>query len=194
MTVAAIVLCGGAAQRFGADKTRETIREIPVLDWVLDALPAPWPVLCVGPVRATRRSGVRWILEDSPGGGPAAAVAAALRRTEAEVVVVLGGDMPFAGQVAADLADRLAAAGEAVDVVAGVDPDRWVQPLLAAYRADRLRRALPAQPDSARLRQVLDRLTVIRVPVPATACLDVDTVPDLERARALAAEQSGPPG
>jgi molybdopterin-guanine dinucleotide biosynthesis protein A len=178
----AVVLCGGESRRFGSDKTRADLGGVPVLDVLVSSLPEDWDVLCVGPERPTERSGVRWTREDPPGGGPVAGLAAALAEVEAPVTVLLGGDMPYAGPVAAQLAASLADAPDA-DAVAGVDGDGRVQPLLAAYRTEALRAALPDQPAGTPLRRLLDGLVVHRVQVPERASRDVDTPEDLDALR-----------
>ena len=178
----AVVLCGGESRRFGSDKTRADLGGVSVLDALLSSVPEHWDVLCVGPTRPTVRPGVRWTREDPPGGGPVAGLAAALGEVEAPVTVLLGGDMPFAGAVAVELAAALAGVPDS-DVVAGVDGDGRVQPLLAAYRTVALRAALPDRPAGTPLRRVLDGLRVHRVEVPPQASQDVDTPEDLDAAR-----------
>ncbi|MDF2145243.1 molybdenum cofactor guanylyltransferase [Knoellia sp. p5-6-4] len=178
----AVVLCGGESRRFGSDKTRADLGGVSVLDALLSSLPKAWDVLCVGPERPTVRGGVRWTREDPPGGGPVAGLAAALGEVEAPVTVLLGGDMPGAGPVAVELAAALAGVPHA-DVVAGVDGDGRVQPLLAAYRTVALRAALPDRPAGTPLRRVLDGLRVHRVEVPERASRDIDTPEDLDAAR-----------
>lgn len=181
----AVVLCGGTGRRFGGDKTRADLGGATVLDRLLDGLPGDWPVLCVGERRPTTRD-VTWLREDPPGGGPVAALAAALPHVATPVLVALGGDMPYAGPAAGDLVDRLVAAGDAGDaseVVAARDAGGRVQPLLAAYRVDALRAAVPTPAAGAPLMRLLDRLRVEAVGVDDPAALDVDTPGDLERAR-----------
>ena len=178
----AVVLCGGESRRFGSDKTRADLGGVSVLDALLSSLPKAWDVLCVGPERPTVRRGVRWTREDPPGGGPVAGLAAALGEVQAPVTVLLGGDMPGAGPVAVELAAALAGVPHA-DVVAGVDGDGRVQPLLAAYRTVALRAALPDRPAGTPLRRVLDGLRVHRVEVPERASRDIDTPEDLDAAR-----------
>lgn len=178
----AVVLCGGESRRFGSDKTRADFGGLSVLDALLTTLPSGWSVVCVGPQRPTRRTGVQWTREDPPGGGPVAGLAAALRTLDAPVTVLLGGDMPYAGPVAARLAAELGEVPDA-DAVAGVDGEGRVQPLLAAYRTAALRAVLPAEPAGTPLRRLLDGLRVETRPVPEEASLDVDTPEDLEAAR-----------
>ncbi|HEX8970243.1 molybdenum cofactor guanylyltransferase [Oryzihumus sp.] len=178
----ALITCGGTSRRLGGrDKTREPLGASTVLDHLLAALPAGWPVLCVGEERATCRP-VSWAREDPPGGGPVAALAAGLRQVSTPTCVVVAGDMPFAGAAATDLAAALARSPED-DAVVGTDRDGRVQPLLAAYRTEALRTALPDDPAGARLMAVLDRLrrTTLELPDPGT--LDVDTPEALARAR-----------
>jgi molybdopterin-guanine dinucleotide biosynthesis protein A len=179
--VTAVVLCGGAGLRFGGDKTRADLAGSPVLDHVLDGLPAEWLVFCVGAPRPTSRV-VRWHREEPPGGGPVAGLAAALAHLESPVVVVLGGDMPYAAGSAPDLVARLGVSAD-VDAVVGRDGDGRLQPLLAAYRTDALVRSLPAEPAGTPLMRLLDPLRTLVVEVPEEAALDVDTAEDLERAR-----------
>jgi len=180
-TVTAVVLCGGSGTRFGGDKTRAILGTTSVLDHLVAALPPAWTVVCVGVPRDLSRP-VRWCREEPPGGGPVAAVAAALRHVSDPVVAALGGDMPYAAVPAASLVDRLAAEPD-VDAVVGRDAGGRLQPLLAAYRADALRRALPDPPGGAPLMRVLDRLRTSVVALPAPGTLDVDTPADLEDAR-----------
>ncbi|WP_161988614.1 molybdenum cofactor guanylyltransferase [Pedococcus bigeumensis] len=180
-SVTAIVLCGGAGRRFGGDKTRADLAGSPVLDHVLDGLPSAWPVVCVGDPRPTARP-VAWCREDPPGGGPVAAIAAALPHVDSPVVVVLGGDMPYAASPAPDLASRLAV-GPGLDVVLGRDGDGRLQPLLAAYRTEALCAALPKPAAGTPLMRLLDSLRTLVVALPEGAALDVDTTADLDRAR-----------
>ncbi len=180
--VTAVVLCGGASSRFGSDKTRARLGDATVLDHLLDALPRDWAVVCVGPQRPTRRAGLAWVREEPPGGGPVAGIAAALPLLDTAVTVLVAGDMPYAGRPAAALARHL---GEhpAHGAVAAADADGRLQPLLAAFRTEALRSAVPARPAGTPARQLLDAATAFGIRVPTDASTDVDTPPDLERAR-----------
>lgn len=179
--VTAVVLCGGAGSRFGGDKTRADLAGTPVLDHLLAGLPSPWPVVCVGEPRATCRT-VTWSREDPPGGGPVAAIAASLPLLDGPIVVLLGGDMPYAGAAAPDLVAALQRSPD-LEAVIGRDSDGRLQPLLAAYRTAALRAALPEPPAGSPLMRLLDPLRTLAVPLPADAALDVDTAEDLQRAR-----------
>lgn len=177
-----LVTCGGTSRRLGGrDKTREPLGAGTVLDHLLAALPAGWPVVCVGEERPTCRP-VTWAREDPPGGGPVAALAAGLRHVPTPTCVVVAGDMPFAGPGAADLAAALQHSPEE-DAVVGTDGTGRAQPLLAAYRSDALRAVLPEDPAGARLMDVLDRLHTTALELPAPRTLDVDTPEALARAR-----------
>lgn len=189
-----IVLCGGTSRRLGGvDKTRESLAGTTVLDHLLDDLPPGWPVVCVGEMRPTARS-VQWCRESPASGGPVAGIAAGLdhvgrlggqhrRRDEAgEICVVVGGDMPFAAIALPTLVNCLNAQ-PGLDAVLATDPGGRTQPLLAAYRCDTLRAALPREPGGARLMAVVDALLIDTVAFDSQTTLDVDTPEALERAR-----------
>jgi molybdopterin-guanine dinucleotide biosynthesis protein A len=162
------------------DKTAAPFGAGTVLDHLLDDLPAPWPVVTVGPERPSRRT-TRWTREVPPGGGPVAAVAAGLTLVRTDLVVVLAGDMPFA----AGTAVRLAAALDDDPTVAAVvatDTHGRNNPLLAAYRTAALRHALPDPPANAAARTLLV-VDHARLPVAAEESLDVDTPEALAAAR-----------
>ena len=192
--ISAIVLCGGTSRRLsGRDKTRESLAGTTVMDHLLDALPAGWPVVCVGEERATTRS-VGWCRESPVGGGPVAGIATGLHhlerlarlrhpgRLDAGICVVVGGDMPFAAAALPTLVEALSAQ-PGLDAVLAADPDGRVQPLLAAYRFEVLRAALPTDPGGARLMAVVDALVTGTVTCEAEITLDVDTPEALEQAR-----------
>lgn len=179
--VSAIVLAGGTARRFGSDKLAAPLGDSTVLDRLLDGLPGPaeWAVVCVGPDRATRRS-VHWVREDPPLGGPVAAIAAGLATgwVPEGIVVVLAGDQPYAAAASLRLSALLDQSPD-VDAVVAVDGRGRTNPLLAAYRTDALRGALPADPAGAAARSLLDRLSVLPVRVAEEESRDVDTPEDL---------------
>jgi molybdopterin-guanine dinucleotide biosynthesis protein A len=180
-----IVLCGGTSNRLGGvDKTRESIAGTTVMDHLLDRLPSGWAVVCVGEKRTTTRS-VEWCRESPAGGGPVAGIAAGLDylgRLGAEICVVVGGDMPFAASAVPTLVDALNAQ-PGLDAVLAADPDGRQQPLLAAYRREALRAAIPREPGGARLMAVVDALVTRTVACEAKITLDVDTPDALETAR-----------
>lgn len=196
--VSAVVLCGGRSRRMGGvDKTAERLGSGTVLDHLLKGLPQAWPVVCVGAARPTARP-VAWTRESPPGGGPVAGMAAGLAGVSTPLVVVLGGDMPFAAAAAVALSShprlaadpsapgqppRAGALDQPLDGVVATDGEGRTQPLLAAYRRAPLLAAIPPDPAGASLMRVLDRLRLEPVPQEDLACLDVDTPDALARAR-----------
>lgn len=200
-----MVLCGGDSRRLGVDKTRQPFGAATVLDHLLRSLPGEWAVVAVGPERPTVRA-VAWVREQPTGGGPLAGIAAGLTQVWSPVVVVVGGDMPFAAAGTAALAATLAADPTLQAAAASVEPrppapDRSPtessgerqgeitalrgNPLLVAYRTAAVRAALPPDTAGGRARALLDAVPHRLVAVPEEALLDVDTAADLAAARAL---------
>jgi len=197
-----IVLCGGTSNRLGGvDKTRESLAETTVMGYLLDRLPPYSPVVCVGEERATTRL-VQWCRESPTGGGPVAGIAAALSHLERldaanpgssntsgskpgdAICVVVGGDMPFAAAALPMLVSALDAE-PGLDAVLATDPGGHRQPLLAAYRREALRAALPREPGGARLMAVVDDLLTDTMACDAGTTLDVDTPDALAQARLI---------
>lgn len=180
-SVTAVVLCGGSSRRLGTDKLAEALGATTVLDTCLAGLPAAWPIVAVGPERATQRP-VAWTVEAPPGGGPLAAIAAGLAQVTTDIAVVLAGDMPFAGTLVDGLATALTD-HPGTDAVAAADRAGRTNPLLAAYRTEALRRALPADPAGGRARLLLERLGAVPLEVVPEDAMDVDTAEALAAAR-----------
>ncbi|MCX5091560.1 molybdenum cofactor guanylyltransferase [Streptomyces sp. NBC_00365] len=191
----AVVLAGGAARRLGgADKPGLRVGGRPLLDRVLTACATATTTVVVAEPRGTARP-VRWAREDPPGGGPLAALDAGLRHTSAEHVVVLSADLPFLDEATVRrLLDALrtgnAPEGPAKpDGVLLTDPDGRDQPLVAAYRADVLRRELAAlaaahgEVTGLPLRRLTAALDLTRISDPV-ASFDCDTWDDIAAARA----------
>jgi molybdenum cofactor guanylyltransferase len=133
--VTAIVLAGGASQRFPPDKLAQLVEDEPLLNRTLASLPEDVVVVVVGSVRQVARP-VIFTSEDPPGGGPAAALVAGLRKALAEsadVVVVMPADAPLGGAAASTLLTRLEKEPSAQAVV-GVDAHGREQPLQLAMR------------------------------------------------------------
>jgi molybdopterin-guanine dinucleotide biosynthesis protein A len=179
--VVCVVLAGGTSRRFGGgDKTAAALGGTTVIGALVASL-GELPVVVVGP---------------EAGGGPAAALAAGLSGPagDADVVVALAGDLPFAGTAVTRLVAALRAAPDDVDAALGVDPGGRRQFLLAAYRAAPLLAALGTGTGTDRstdrsMRSVVAGLRVAEVPVTATEALDVDTADDLARAREAARQR-----
>jgi molybdopterin-guanine dinucleotide biosynthesis protein A len=177
----ALVLCGGASRRLGRDKLAEPLGDATVLDMTLAGLPDAWPVVAVGPHRHTLRA-VTWTLEQPAGGGPLAGIAAGLALVRTDLVVVLAGDMPFAGVAAAALVDALSG-NHRWAAVAARDEAGQENPLLVAYRTDLVRAALPDRTTDGRARTLLQALEHGTLEVTAAVSLDVDTPDRLAAAR-----------
>ncbi|THA34998.1 NTP transferase domain-containing protein [Streptomyces sp. A1547] len=187
MTYDAIVLAGGAARRLGgADKPALHVGGRALLDRVLDACTDAGTTVVVGGRRPTSRP-VCWTREDPPGAGPVAALDAGLRQTTAELVLVLSADLPFLDR--ATVRALLDSAGG--DGALLRDPTGRDQPLVAAYRAEPLRReiALLATEHGGLsglpLRALTAELDLAKVTDTAPlASFDCDTWDDLAAARA----------
>ncbi|MFG2990820.1 NTP transferase domain-containing protein [Streptomyces sp. NPDC048257] len=193
MSYDAIVLAGGAARRLGgADKPALSVGGRALLDRVLDACPDARTTVVVGGRRPTARP-VDWTREDPPGGGPVAALDAGLRRTTAELVLVLSADLPFLDrETVRALLDAPGADGAMLR-----DPDGRDQPLVAAYRAEPLRREIAllatehGNLTGLPLRALTAELDLARVTSRPLASFDCDTWDDLAAARARIREHGG---
>ncbi|MEV7995315.1 NTP transferase domain-containing protein [Streptomyces sp. NPDC086077] len=183
----AVVLAGGAARRLGgADKPGVRVGGRSLLDRVLAACADARTTVVVADPRPTARP-VAWAREDPPGGGPLAALAAGLPPAGTGRVVVLSADLPFLG---APTVKGLLAELDAgpCDGVLLTDPGGRDQPLVAAYRAERLRGTLADL--GARhggltglpLRLLTAELRLTRVLDPV-ASFDCDTWDDIATAR-----------
>jgi molybdenum cofactor guanylyltransferase len=131
--VTAVVLAGGASQRFAPDKLAELLDGEPLLDRTLASLPEQVTVVVVGATRRVARP-VIFTSEDPPGGGPAAALVAGLRRALAEsgdAIVTLPADAPFGGKAASTLLSRLED-DPSIEAVVGIDSSGREQPLQLA--------------------------------------------------------------
>lgn len=96
-TVAAIVLAGGRSSRFGRDKLVERLDGRPLLDHAIDAVRSITTDVLVVVAPGSDRDvpdGVRIVHDDRPFEGPLAGVAAGLAASDAEIVLVVAGDMP----------------------------------------------------------------------------------------------------
>jgi molybdopterin-guanine dinucleotide biosynthesis protein A len=176
----AIVLAGGSATRMGSpDKAALRVDGITLLDRVLTALAGARVVVVVGDARPTTRP-VTWTREQPVGGGPAAAARAGLDLVTADIVVLLGADLPFFTVAATDR--LLAASGRSGAVL--VDGDGREQWLASAWRSDVLRAADLRAGGS--LSAALAPLRPTHVPAEGIEVLDCDTPQDLSRARELA--------
>ncbi|QIP85563.1 molybdenum cofactor guanylyltransferase [Streptomyces sp. Tu 2975] len=185
----AIVLAGGAAKRLGgADKPAVSVGGRALLDRVLAACRDAGRTVVVGGRRPTARP-VVWAREEPPGGGPLAALDAGVRHTSAASLLVLSADLPFLREgTVRRLVDGLDARdGEGVVLT---DADGRDQPLVAAYRAEPLRRELAllaaeyGSLSGLPLRLLTRELDLARIETDPLASFDCDTWEDISTARA----------
>lgn len=105
--VAAIVLAGGRSSRFGRDKLAESIDGRTLLEHAIGAVRSVTAevvvVVAPGPGPAVP-AGVRVVHDDQAFEGPLAGVASGLAATEADIALIVAGDMP---SVVPALLDRL---------------------------------------------------------------------------------------
>ncbi len=189
--VTALVVAGGMSTRFGSDKLAAPLHGTPLLDHLLLGLPAGWPVVVVGARRDTPRE-VGWTREEPPGGGPLAGIAAGLERVATELVAVVAGDMPHAAAALTGLADVLRTAPPEVAAAVATDREAVANPLLAVYRTEAVRGALPEDPRGTPARSLL-ALPHVEVAVPGVQALDVDTPADLDELRSAGGSHTEAP-
>jgi len=185
--VTAVVLAGGASQRFAPDKLAERVDGESLLDRALMSLPEQvMTVIVVGAVREVARP-VIFTAEEPAGGGPAAALVAGLRRAleqSGDAIVTLPGDAPLAGQAAKILLSRLESE-PSIEAVVGTDVAGREQPLQLALRpagAHALVAAAgPAGAAGISARRLLDALRPGLVPqkLAPAELWDIDTLDQL---------------
>ncbi|GGW97145.1 NTP transferase domain-containing protein [Streptomyces chryseus] len=184
----AIVLAGGAAKRLGGvDKPGVRVGGRTLLDRVLGVCGGAGTTVVVGGRRATVHA-VEWAREEPAGAGPLAALDAGVRRTTAESVLVLSADLPFVRRATVRrLLDALA--GDGGEAALLVDADGRDQPLVAAYRAEPLRRELALLATEhgglagLPLRLLTHELALTRVSAGPLDSFDCDTWEDIAAAR-----------
>lgn len=186
MRIDAVVLAGGRARRLGgADKALIEIAGHTLLDRVLGALNDVGRIVVVGPRRFTP-SDIVWVKEHPPGAGPVHALAAGLQHVAAELVVVVGVDLPF---VSHDAIRRLADAARGRDGALVIDADGRDQMMLGVYRTDvlRARSAELRKTSGASMKELIEGLDLERVE-DAVSSFDCDTADDVRAAREKAGE------
>lgn len=207
-SLAAIVIAGGEARRFGADKLalRDAEGRSLLEVTVAGVAQVADPVIVVGPEPPGFRQfdevvtpphvvqlaesvgGVRapviWTREDPPGGGPCAALIAGLSCLPhgATHVAVLAGDAPAGGAAVTALLRVIDDAAAAVVT----DASGREQPMTAVYAVPALRAAVAAYGDGRdmSIRQVVDDLrprTVVSIIDQWSASADIDRPEDAGR-------------
>jgi molybdopterin-guanine dinucleotide biosynthesis protein A len=189
MSYDAVVLAGGEGRRLGrVSKPALSVGGRRLLDVALDAVAGAARTIVVGAKLPTSRL-VEWAREEPIGGGPLAALAAAMPLVRSPVTVVLAADLPF---ITADaIAVLRETRGDAAAAIA-IDDSGRDQPLVGCYATASLRTALPADPNGASMRSLLQAIEavgpIVRVVLAGDPPVtwDCDTPADLHRAQELA--------
>jgi molybdenum cofactor guanylyltransferase len=204
VSVTAIVLAGGRADRFGADKLGLALDGVSLLDRAIEAVSqVADEVLLAGPPDLARSSpGIRVVADREPFGGPLVGLAGALAQTSGELAIVVGGDMPrLVPAVLATMLDRLAAdpTFDAVILAIGGSARRQVLPLaIRVGPASAVAEARLASGERS-LRAFLAGLSTLELAEPewrpfdpaGDTLADVDTPADLDRLHSHAFEREG---
>jgi molybdopterin-guanine dinucleotide biosynthesis protein A len=188
MTFDAIILAGGQGRRLGGvSKPAIEVGGRRLIDIALDAVAGAERTIAVGEPLPTTRP-VEWTREQPAGGGPVAALAAALPFVTSDAVVVLAADLPF---ITSTAVEQLVRSNAQLAGVLAVDDSGRDQPLVACYDSERLRAAMPAEPQNAPMRLILAELASgglhrISLGGDPPVTWDCDTAADLTRAQELA--------
>ncbi|MFB4310045.1 molybdenum cofactor guanylyltransferase [Actinomadura sp. GTD37] len=179
----AVLLAGGRARRFGADKPAAPVGGRALIEWTAAAVPDASRLIVVGPRRDVLPGAVV-VREDPPGAGPVPALRAGLAEVRAPRLALLAADMPFLRP--AHVARLLEAAGDGPGAVL-LDEAGRAQWLAGCWRSDALRAALDGH-RGASLRGLLGPLEPVPVAVPAGTrppWFDCDTPEELAAAERL---------
>lgn len=191
VVVPVLVLAGGASRRMGTDKRLVSVDGVPMLQRTLGRL-APASSLVVidprDPPAIALPPCARFVADTRPGEGPLAALEAGLQATDAPVVEVVGGDMPWVRPALLSLLTLRLLTDPEADV-ACLSDRRGPRPLPLALRRDPTLRRITALLDGGerRLRALLPGAQVLqpdhwRTVDPSGETLrDVDTPADLVR-------------
>ncbi|WGW11215.1 NTP transferase domain-containing protein [Saxibacter everestensis] len=207
MNLAAVVLAGGESSRMdGQDKLEAVLAHRTLLQTTIDSISsgvgalaggagrasiALTKVVVVGPNRKLSRDGIHleFAREQPPGGGPVPGIRAgldALRQDPPDLVAIVAGDMPAAGEALAGLAENFRfpnVYGSTALEATVARSDGALQPLLTVYRLDALRRVLDGATALHSARSVLSQTRYQIIDVPTSVTYDVDTPADLEAAK-----------
>ncbi len=178
--VAAIVLAGGRSRRFGSDKLATVVGGRPLLDSAISAaMSVAGAVVVVGPLERSLPPGVLVTREEPAYAGPFAAVAAGLDLVDADLVLIIAGDLLDPGGALPVLLTVLDQQPTA-DAAVLIDTGGRRQPLLTACRAVSLRGCVAGvDPVGRAASELLDGLHVIEVPDIGGWSRDVDSPADL---------------
>lgn len=187
-SVRAIVLAGGSARRLGGiHKPSLKVGGIAIIARICAALDAYAPVV-IG-LGDDVPDGIPVTREDPPGGGPVAAIAAGLDALpQADVVLVIAGDLPFFDAKSADL--LVSNLGTFDGCLYADSQTHW---LCSCWRARPLRARIAAvDPSGMSVRALVAPLRITTIqPLSAATIFDVDTREDLERTNIIIAGGRG---
>lgn len=179
----AVLLAGGRARRFGADKPAASAGGRTLIEWTAAAVVDASRLIVVGPRRDVLPGAVV-VREDPPGAGPVPALRTGLAEVSAPRLALLAADMPFLRPV--HVARLLDAMGERPGAVL-LDGEGRRQWLAGCWRSGALREALDGY-TGASLRGLLSPLEPATVALPAgtrPAWYDCDTPQELAAAERL---------
>ncbi|MFA1547233.1 molybdenum cofactor guanylyltransferase [Actinomadura chokoriensis] len=179
----AILLAGGRARRFGADKPAAPVGGRSLIEWTAAAAAGASRLIVVGPRRDVLPGAVV-VREDPPGAGPVPALRAGLAEVRAPRLALLAADLPFLRP--AHVARLLEAMGERPGALL-LDEEGREQWLAGCWRSGALRAALDGYA-GASLRGLLGPLAPVTVTVPLgarPAWYDCDTPEELAAAERL---------
>jgi len=178
--LAAVILAGGSASRFGGDKAAFPVEGRAMLAHVHDALlPLAQRILVSVGRPEQAPEGLEIVVDAFPDRGPLAGIDAALAAADSSWVLVVACDMPY---ITADsLRLLLEARSENLDAVIASDSAGRLHPLCACYHTsvrvtvrDRLERGLLS------MYGLIESLPNVRkVNLPDTALVNVNEKPDL---------------
>lgn len=180
-----MILTGGKSSRFGSDKSRAEFNGRTLVEHVLNSFVGDWDFIIVGPAFPTNSPAIRFTQETPHGGGPVSAIAAGLELVNSEFVAIVATDIPFAGNVIAELIGFLPSAQ---DVIIPLDSAGLRQTLCAIYRSKPLHSALTeiGNLPGKSMKSLLARLDVTEINLGeafTSSLLDIDTPEDLERVK-----------
>ena len=175
---AAIVLAGGRASRFGADKLAAPLADgRSVLNHAVAAVSAVASSVIVVLAPGTERpfdlpEGVVAVRDPERYAGPLAGLAVGLAATAAEIVIVVGGDMPVLDPAVLRLLIDVVAADPGIEA-ARLESERS-SPLPCALRREQARTACDGAlaAGDRRLRGCLERIATTTIPARQWRALD----------------------
>ena len=182
-----MIVAGAGSRRLGgADKALVDVGGRTLLRRALDTASGAAASVVVGPPRPGYD--VTWCHEDPPGGGPVAAFAAGLARTQAQVVLLLAVDLPFAGPAVPELVRAL---NDSADLSVLVDGKSRPNYLASAWHRASVLRALAdlGTPRGASMRTLVRALRMVEVPDRGGWSQDCDTWEQIEAARSRLTEE-----